>query len=87
MPLQTMLHESSIRVIDYRCTAAPGDVSFPEVHRLDSLSYVRKGSFGCRVRGESHELIAGSVMVGLQATNSAAPTTTTRAATNACPSS
>ncbi len=64
MPLQTMLHESSIRVIDYRCTAAPGDVSFPEVHRLDSLSYVRKGSFGCRVRGESYELVAGSVMVG-----------------------
>ena len=64
MPLQTMLHESSIQVIDYRCTAAPGDVSFPEVHRLDSLSYVRKGSFGCRVRGERHELIAGSVMVG-----------------------
>lgn len=64
MPLQTMLHESAIQVIDYRCTAAPGDVSFPEVHRLDSLSYVRKGSFGCRVRGESFELVAGSVFVG-----------------------
>lgn len=64
MPLQTKLHESSIQVIDYRCTAAPGDVSFPEVHRLDSLSYVRRGSFGCRVRGESFELVAGSVFVG-----------------------
>lgn len=64
MPLQTMLHESSIRVIDYRCTAAPGDVSYPEVHRLDSLSYVRRGSFGCRVRGESFELVAGSIFVG-----------------------
>lgn len=64
MPLQKMLHESAIQVVDYRCTAAPGDVSFPEVHRLDSLSYVRRGSFGCRVRGESFELVAGSVFVG-----------------------
>lgn len=64
MPVQTTLHESAIRVVDYRCTASPGDVSFPEVHRLDSLSYVRRGSFGCRVRGESFELVAGSVLVG-----------------------
>ena len=64
MPIQKMLHESSIQVVDYRCTSAPGDVSFPEVHRLDSLSYVRRGSFGCRVRGESFEFVAGSVFVG-----------------------
>lgn len=65
MPLQTKLHESSIQVFDYRCTAAPGDVSFPEVHRLDSLSYVRRGSFGCRVRGESFELVAGDGDLGI----------------------
>jgi AraC family transcriptional regulator len=34
------------------------------LHSTFSLSYVRKGSFGCRTRGETFELVAGSVMVG-----------------------
>lgn len=64
MPRQTRLHESTIEVIDYRCSADAGESSYPEVHRLDSLSYVRRGSFGCRVRGRSFELVPGSVFVG-----------------------
>ena len=51
-------------VYDYRCDAGPADKPFVEVHRLHSLSYVRRGSFGCRTLGASHELVAGAVLVG-----------------------
>lgn len=60
----TILARDSISVIDYRCTAGPGDVPFVESHTAYAVSYVRKGSFGCRTRGETFELVAGSVMVG-----------------------
>ena len=49
---------------DYRCTAGPDDVPFAEQHRCHSISYVRKGSFGCQTRGRHHELIAGAILVG-----------------------
>jgi AraC-like DNA-binding protein len=55
---------SEISVLDYRCMLGPGDRPFPEVHRCFSLSYVRKGSFGCRTRGRTLELIPGAIMVG-----------------------
>jgi AraC-like DNA-binding protein len=35
-----------------------------EQHSGHSVSYVRKGSFGCHSRGRSFELVAGSVLVG-----------------------
>lgn len=34
------------------------------MHEDYSVSYVRKGSFGCRCRGRTYELVAGSVLVG-----------------------
>ena len=49
---------------EYRCSAMRGDRPFVEVHGDYTLSYVRKGGFGYRVRGELHELVAGSVLVG-----------------------
>lgn len=64
MPAVTTLHSGSILVFDYRCTATPNDTPFPEVHRYHSVSYVRKGSFGCRSRGRTFELVAGAVLVG-----------------------
>lgn len=64
MPATTTVHSGAISVIDYRCDAGPGDKSYVEVHRGYSVSYVRKGSFGCRTRGKSFELVAGSVLVG-----------------------
>lgn len=64
MPLVTTLLEGSISVLDYRCTAGPKERPYTEVHGCSSISYVRKGSFGCRVRGRSFELVAGSVLVG-----------------------
>jgi AraC-like DNA-binding protein len=51
-------------LIDYQCTAGPADQAFVEVHHSYSASYVRKGSFGCRARGDSFELVAGSVLIG-----------------------
>jgi AraC family transcriptional regulator len=53
-----------VSVIDYRCAAGPKDTPFAEFHRDFSLSYVRKGSFGCRVGGRSFELVAGSILIG-----------------------
>jgi AraC-like DNA-binding protein len=53
-----------VSVIDYRCAAGPKDTPFAEFHRDFSVSYVRKGSFGCRVGSRSFELVAGSILVG-----------------------
>ena len=64
MTATTLLTRPSISVSDFRCNAGPGDKPFAEVHRCHSISYVRKGSFGLRCRGKSHELVAGSVMIG-----------------------
>jgi AraC-like DNA-binding protein len=60
----TLLNGKSITVSDFRCDAGPGDRPFAEAHRCHSISYVRKGSFGLHCRGKSHELVAGSVLIG-----------------------
>ena len=54
----------SMTVFDYRCSAGPDAPAFTEHHRAFSLSYVRKGSFGCWTRGQFHELVAGSLLIG-----------------------
>lgn len=64
MTATTLLRRPSITVADFRCSAGPGDKPFAEQHHCHSVSYVRKGSFGCRTRGRSFELVAGSVLVG-----------------------
>jgi AraC-like DNA-binding protein len=60
----TLLERPSVTVSDFRCTAVPGDAPFKERYHCHSVSYVRKGSFGCHSRGRSFELVAGSVLVG-----------------------
>lgn len=60
----TELLSGPIRVVDYRCATGPAERPFTEVHQGYSVSYVRKGTFGYRVRGTAHELVAGSVLVG-----------------------
>src|SRR5579864_9415642 len=60
----TLLKHRSIAVSDFRCTAGPGDKPFTEQFACHSVSYVRKGSFGCQSRGRSFELVTGSVLVG-----------------------
>jgi AraC-like DNA-binding protein len=64
MTATTLLQRQAITVSDFRCDAGPDDRPFAEQHRCHSISYVRKGSFGCQTRGRSHELVAGSVLVG-----------------------
>ncbi|SRR5258706_4378825 len=61
---RTELKSGPVSVVDYRCTAGPAEKPFAEVHCTFSVSYVRKGSFGYRTRGQSYELVAGSVLVG-----------------------
>lgn len=64
MAATTLFRRGSISVIDYRCNVGPADAPFVERHSEFSLSYVRKGSFGCRARGALFELVAGSLLVG-----------------------
>jgi AraC-like DNA-binding protein len=68
MSATTLLERPSIRVSDFRCTAVPGDKPFVEQHSRHSISFVRKGSFGYRSRGRSHELVAGSFLIGTPGT-------------------
>jgi AraC-like DNA-binding protein len=64
MPSTTLVQRPTISVSDFRCDAVPGDAPFAECHHSHSISYVRKGSFGCRCRARSFELVAGSILVG-----------------------
>jgi AraC family transcriptional regulator len=60
----TVFESPLLSVIDYRCSAGPADRPFAEAHVRHSISYVRKGSFGCHHRGNVYELIAGSTLIG-----------------------
>jgi AraC family transcriptional regulator len=64
MQVLSELKTDAIRVASYRCDAGPDAKPFTELHEGYSVSYVRKGSFGYRTRGQSYELVAGSVLVG-----------------------
>jgi AraC family transcriptional regulator len=64
MVAHAVLQRETLSVFDYRCTAGPADKPFVELHECHSLSYVRRGSFGYRVRGRAHELVAGAFVVG-----------------------
>jgi len=61
----TLLQRPSMTVSDFRCTAVAGDKPFVEQHCCHSISFVRSGSFGYRSRGRAHELVAGSLLIGL----------------------
>jgi AraC family transcriptional regulator len=63
MPAQ-IIHDGSIVIVDYRCEAGPDDVPFVELHTRASISYVRRGSFGCKTLGCHRELVPGSFLVG-----------------------
>jgi AraC-like DNA-binding protein len=53
-----------VSVVEYRCDAGPAERPFAEEHQAWSLSYVKRGSFGCRSRGKHFELVPGSWLVG-----------------------
>jgi AraC-like DNA-binding protein len=64
MSSTTLLQRPSVTVSDFRCSAVPGDKPFVERHGCHSISFVRKGSFGYQSRGRSHDLVAGSFLIG-----------------------
>jgi AraC-like DNA-binding protein len=64
MRTTTVLARASLSVVDYRCDLGPADTPFVEQHQSHSLSYVRAGSFGYRLRGDAFELVAGSILTG-----------------------
>jgi AraC-like DNA-binding protein len=64
VPARTIFRSHALVVDDYRCAAARGAAPYAELHRDFSLSYVARGSFGCRTLGESHELVTGAVLIG-----------------------
>jgi AraC family transcriptional regulator len=64
MPAIALYASDYLKVIDYRCAAGPNDRPYTELHASHSISYVRRGSFGYRVRGETFELIPGALMIG-----------------------
>jgi AraC-like DNA-binding protein len=68
MSSTTLLQRPTITVSDFRCTAVAGEKPFAELHRGHSISFVRKGSFGYHCRGRSHELVAGSFLIGTPGT-------------------
>ncbi len=61
---RTLACTPHVTVTEYRCTAGPGAKPFAEQHSSNSLAYVRRGSFGYRYRGRTHELVAGAVLAG-----------------------
>src|ERR1044071_4636955 len=64
MAVTTVLQRSSLTVVDYRCTALPGEPGTVERHGAYAMAYVHSGSFGYTARGRSYELVAGSLLVG-----------------------
>ena len=64
MTATTLLKRNSVSVSEFRCDAGPDDKPYAELHPCHSISYVRKGSFGLRCRGQSSELVVGSVLIG-----------------------
>jgi AraC-like DNA-binding protein len=64
MASTTLVQLDGVSVYDYRCTARPGDRPYAEFHDRFSISYVRRGTFGYRVRGAAYELVPGSVLIG-----------------------
>src|SRR5215470_11997356 len=68
MSSTTLLQRPTVRVSDFRCSAVPGEKPYAELHHCHSISFVRKGSFGYHSCGRSHELVAGSFLIGTPGT-------------------
>jgi len=64
MQTAALVPSGPIRVLEYVCSATPSTAPYAEEHAEYSVSFVQSGSFGYHCRGESFELVAGSVLVG-----------------------
>lgn len=64
MMRKALVEAEALSVYAFRCTAAPCERPFTEMHERHSLPYVRRGSFGCRTEGGAYDFVAGALMVG-----------------------
>jgi AraC-like DNA-binding protein len=64
VPAVTLFDRGGLAIVDYRCDAQLRARPVVERHAAFSIAYVRKGSFGYRVRGAQYELVPGSILVG-----------------------
>jgi AraC family transcriptional regulator len=64
MRARTLLKSDALTVIDFRCDSGPHSVPFVEYHSAYSLSFVRRGGFGYKFRGQLFDLVPGSVLAG-----------------------
>src|SRR5512138_2866879 len=64
MLTQRPLHRGAVTVVEFLCTAGPETPPEVEHRAAWSLSYVRRGSFGCACRGRQFELVPGSLLAG-----------------------
>ncbi len=64
MPRTQILSSGPVSAVEYVCDATPADAPYTELHDRWSVSYVRRGSFACQTRGQHHELVPGSVLIG-----------------------
>ena len=64
MAAHILFESRDVTVSEFRCEAARGARPFVEQYGGYSLSYVRKGSFGCHHRGRLFELVTGALLVG-----------------------
>src|SRR5262245_41299662 len=62
--ISALLSSTLVSAVGYRCDAGPDEPTRAERHEGYSISYVRAGSFGYCSRGQSSELVAGSILVG-----------------------
>jgi len=63
-PRTVLLRRAQLSVVEYRCASGPDAKPFVEQHRVHSISYVRRGGFGCRCRGRTFELVTGALFIG-----------------------
>jgi AraC family transcriptional regulator len=64
VPLRTIFEAGGLTIVDYQCEARLRERPAVEHHTAYSLSYVRSGSFGYRIRGAAYEMVPGSLVVG-----------------------
>lgn len=64
MRVSTLLHDTSLSVIDYQCDKGHGDSPLRAAHEHYTLCYLRKGSFTYHARGQSYEMLPGSILCG-----------------------
>jgi len=64
MPTVRTLQTGTVSVAEYRCGAGPAPPAVVECHAAWSISYVRRGSFGCACGGRHFQLVPGSVLLG-----------------------